>query len=336
VNKEYDTNASHLHPQFDDPNLGGYGTDGNFGQPSVVYEVPLHIDLTTAAASSGAALQITGYGDWSGATGTVTPRDGSISTTDLGSGEARLLPITDPVSGMSGRVVANVAPCTTLVCDPVTNICRVCDPNDQSCTQLVCDPLPPPPDAVTGLAAATINAATAALSFTNAAANGAPVLSYDIRYRDGDGMTDDQFASAAGAPQVMPGAPGTTSSFTISNLKPGTTYTVGVRSIDPCGQVSALATFTFATPTKKFTQLSGCFIATAAWGSAMAPDVAAMRQARDQLRAASTVFAVAADLYYRAGPAAAAVLERSDTARALVREALAPVGTAAQLASLRR
>jgi len=34
VNKEYDSNGSHLHPDFaDSSHLPGYGTDGNFGQP---------------------------------------------------------------------------------------------------------------------------------------------------------------------------------------------------------------------------------------------------------------------------------------------------------------
>ncbi|HXJ22111.1 MAG TPA: fibronectin type III domain-containing protein [Polyangia bacterium] len=333
VNKEFDSNASHLHPDFADPHLMGYGTDGNFGQPSVLYSVPIHIDLTTAAASSGAAVQIVGYGDWSGATGAVNPRDDTISTTDLGSGEARLLSITDSVTGLTGRVIVNVTPCTTLICDPVTNVCSVCDPSVQSCTQLMCDPLPPAPGSISGLTV-TDNGGTSGtvtLSFANAAANGAPVLGYDIRYRDGAIMTDGDFASAAAAPQVTPGNPGTLASFMISNLKPGTTYTVGVRSIDPCGQVSPIVTLTFETATPKFKQLTGCFIATAAWGSAMAPDVAAMRVVRDRLRPASTLFAVATDLYYRAGPAAAALLERSDTARSLVRQALAPVGAVAQL-----
>jgi hypothetical protein len=314
----------------------GYGTEGNFGQPSVLYSVRVHLDLTTATANSGSAMQITGYGDWSGATGAVNLRDDTISTTDLGSGEARLLPITDSITGLTGRVIASVAPCTTLVCDPATNICSVCDPSHQSCTAIMCEPLPPAPGQVGGLAVAVNGtpAGTVTLSFTNADANGAPVLGYDIRYRDGDSMTDGEFASSASAPQVMPGVPGTSNSVTISNLKPASTYTVGVRSLDPCGQVSPLVTVTFATETKKFKQLSGCFIATAAWGSAMAPDVSAMRQVRDRLRPASTLFAVATDLYYRAGPAAAAVLERSDTARALVRQALAPVGTVSQVVSL--
>jgi hypothetical protein len=303
----------------------------------VVYQVPLHIDLSAAAMTAQAVSEITGYGDWTGATGAINPRDATISTTNLGSGEARLLVVTDATTKLTGRVIAGVSPCTTLVCD-ANNVCSICDPRTQTCTPLACSPPPPAPSGVSDLAVAMdgLTATTATLQFGNAQANGAPVLSYDIRYRDGTTMTDDQFMSSASAPQVSPGTPGSLASFTIANLKPGTSYVVGVRAIDPCGQTSQLVTTTFSTTVKKFTQLSGCFIATAAWGSAMAPDVAAMRQARDRLRPASTMFAVATDLYYRAGPAAAAVLSRSDTARALVRHVLAPVGTAAQLSALGR
>ncbi|MES1158225.1 MAG: CFI-box-CTERM domain-containing protein [Haliangium ochraceum] len=334
VNKEYDVNAAHTHPDYVDSHLATYGTEGNFGQPSVVYEVPLHIDLTTARTDAQAISQITGYGDWTGVSGTVNPRDATISTTDPGSGEARLLLITDPTTGLSGRVIAGVTPCTTLVCD-VNNVCSVCDPRTQVCTPLSCSPLPAPPTPVGGLSVAMdgLSAGSATLQFANAQSAGAPVLSYNIRYRDGGSMTDEQFAAAASAPLVTPGSPGSVASFTIANLKPATQYTVGVRALDSCGQASQLVTATFATPTMKFAKLSGCFIATAAWGSAMAPDVAAMRQARDRLHAASTMFAVAADLYYRAGPAAAALLSQSDTARALVRRALGPVATAAQVAT---
>jgi hypothetical protein len=248
-----------------------------------------------------------------------------------------LLLITDPTTGLSGRVIAGVTPCTTLVCD-ANNVCSICDPRTQVCTPLTCSPLPAPPSAVGGLSVTMdgLTASSATFQFTNAQSSGAPVLSYDIRYRDGGTMTDDEFAAAASAPLVTPGAPGSVASFTVSNLKPATKYTVGVRAFDPCGQGSQLVTTTFSTPTMKFAQLSGCFIATAAWGSAMAPDVTAMRQARDKLHAASTMFAVAADLYYRAGPAAAAVLSQSDTARALVRRVLAPVGTVSQISLLQR
>ena len=78
----------------------------------------------------------------------------------------------------------------------------------------------------------------------------------------------------------------------------------------------------------KFTQLSGCFVATAAYGSEMEPQVAALRRVRDALRPRSPLFAAAADLYYRSGPAAAAVIARSDTARALARRLLGASGRA--------
>ncbi len=334
VNKEYDSNASNMHPDFDDDHLMGYGTDGNFGQPSVVYEVPIHIDVTTAAAAAGAVSQITGYGDWTGATGTLNPRDATISTTDLGSGEARLLTISNATGTQSGRVLASVASCTTLVCDPVTGVCSLCDPNQQNCTPLACDPPPAPPTAVTGLAVPDggLTGTTASFQFANAQSNGGPVMKYDIRYQTGATITDGQFGGAASAPQVMPGSPGTQATFTISNLKPSTQYVVAVRAIDPCGQVSPIASLPFMTPAVAFTKLSGCFVATAAYGSALAPDVDAMRQVRDRVRPASTLFAVATDLYYSTGPAAAQVLKRSDTARALVRRLLAPVGAASRAA----
>ncbi len=333
VNKEYDSNASHLYPAFDDSNLMGYGTDGNFGQPSVVYQVPLHIDVVAGTKDAEAVLQIIGYGDWTGATGVVNPRDATISTTVPGSGEGRLLPISDG-AGQSGRVLASVAPCFTLVCDPVTNICSVCDPAKQECTPLQCVPPPAPPTAVTNLSVQTggLTSTGATLQFVNGQSNGSAVFKYDFRYQTGSTITDEEFGSAASAPQVMPGKPGSISTTSIANLRPATQYVVAVRAVDPCGQVSPLATVTFKTPAMKFAQLTGCFVATAAWGSALAPEVDAMRKVRDRLRPESTMFAVATDLYYRSGPAAAEVLRRSDTARALVRRLLGPIGAASKAA----
>ena len=52
-------------------------------------------------------------------------------------------------------------------------------------------------------------------------------------------------------------------------------------------------------------------------------------RARNQLLAEVPLFAVAADLYSRSGPAAAGVLKRSDTARVLARQILGPLGTIA-------
>jgi hypothetical protein len=308
VNKEYDSNASHLHPDFDDSHLPGYGTDGNFGQPSVVYQVPIHIDPTSEMTDAQSTSQIIGYGDWTGQTGVINPRDVTISTNSPGSGEARLLVISDGVSGLSGRVLARL------------------ENNTSATTE--------PPGAITDLTvpAGGLTAVSATLQFTRLPSTGGPVPQYEVRYQTGATITEEQFGSAASAPQVQPGGPGTLASVTISSLKPATQYAVAVRAVEPCKPASPIASVTFTTPSMRFTQLSGCFVATAAWGSALAPDVAAMRKVRDRLRPQSTMFAVATDLYYRSGPAAAEVLRRSDTARALVRRLLGPIGAASQAA----
>jgi hypothetical protein len=308
VNKEYDSNASHMHPDFDDGNLVGYGTDGNFGQPSVVYRVPIHIDVISGTTDAQSTSQIIGYGDWTGATGAINPRDATISTSSPGSGEARLLVISDSSSGLSGRVL--------------TTIANSLPSTDQ------------PPSAITDLTVPPVGltAVSATLQFTRVQSNGAPVPQYEVRYQTGPTITEQQFSSAASAPQVQPGSPGTLAAVTIPNLKPATQYSAAVRAVEPCGQASPIASVTFTTPSMKFTQLSGCFVATAAWGSALAPDVAAMRKVRDRLRSESTMFAVATDLYYRSGPAAAEVLRRSDTARALFRRLLGPIGAASKAA----
>jgi hypothetical protein len=308
INKEYDSNASHRHPDFDDSHLLGWGTDGNFGQPSVVYRVPIHIDVTSNMTEAQSTSQIFGYGDWTGATGAINPRDVSISTDSPGSGEARLLVISDSSTGLSGRVLVTTASSLGSAAQPPSAI-----------TDLTVPP--------TGL-----TAVSATLQFTRVQSASAAVPQYEVRYQSGPTITEQQFSSAASAPQVQPGSPGTLASVTIPNLKPGTQYAAAVRVVEPCGQASPIASVTFTTPSMRFTQLSGCFVATAAWGSALAPDVGAMRKVRDWLRPQSTMFAVATDLYYRSGPAAAAVLRRSDTARALVRRLLGPIGAASKAA----
>ena len=43
-----------------------YGVDGNFGQPSVVYRVPIRLDGTTALLATGRCPAHQGYSDWTG------------------------------------------------------------------------------------------------------------------------------------------------------------------------------------------------------------------------------------------------------------------------------
>ena len=290
-----------------DQGLASYGLSGNFGQPSVVYRVPIRIDGANPA--SGVTSQIEGYSSWMGDSGTLIPRDATISTA-RGSGEGRLLTITGDAG--TGRVLVSLEPC-------------------------VCDPAPPTPLAVTDLHVADqdVTASTAVVRFNNASAAGARVSGYEIRYlaTDDTMLTDDEFLQGNRASQVQPGDPDSAATVKLENLKPSTRYLVGVRSQGPCMGKSDIALADFTTPSMKFTQLSGCFVATAAYGSEMEPEVAALRSVRDTLRPQSGLIAAAIELYYRSGPAAAAVIQRSETARALARRLLAPAAELAELAS---
>jgi hypothetical protein len=153
-----------------------------------------------------------------------------------------------------------------------------------------------------------------------------------------------QAASSKTEALVIPvGQPaGTAVDVDFGGLRPLTHYWVGVRAVDDCNRPGPHAVVEVTTTKTNFTQLPPislnpghpqCFIATAAWGSAMAPSVKAMRRARDRLVAEVPLFAVAADLYGRSGTAAAGVLRRSDTARTLARRVLGPLGIAADAAA---
>ena len=148
-----------------------------------------------------------------------------------------------------------------------------------------------------------------------------------------------QAASTKTEALVIPtdGAPGTPVDVDFGGLSPLTHYYVGVRAVDSCNRPGPHAVVELTTTKINFVKLppislskAQCFIATAAWGSAMEPTVAAMRRARDRLLTDVPLFSVAADLYGRSGPAAAGVLRRSDTARLLARRVLAPLATTAE------
>jgi hypothetical protein len=151
----------------------------------------------------------------------------------------------------------------------------------------------------------------------------------------GDGVDQRRFALAAkiDSEALMvrtADPPGTTVEVAFGGMEPLTRYTVAMRAIDACNVAGPYVVAELTTTKVHFTQLSGCFVATAAYGSSLEPEVEALRVARDALKVRSPLFAAATDLYYRAGPAAAAVISRSEAARALVRAALRPVAGVAR------
>src|SRR5207237_4889989 len=97
-----------------------------------------------------------------------------------------------------------------------------------------CTPAPPPPGAVVAMAvdSSTLADTTAVLTFENARASGGAVSSYEIRYREGTTMSDQEFSQSIRAGLVVPGAPGSPATITLAGLKPATSYVVGVRAVD--------------------------------------------------------------------------------------------------------
>lgn len=69
----------------------------------------------------------------------------------------------------------------------------------------------------------------------------------------------------------------------------------------------------------------GCFIATAAFGSPMAPQVQVLREVRDKYLLTNGPGRVAVEAYYAVSPPIADVISRSETLRAAVRFGLLPV-----------
>ncbi len=76
----------------------------------------------------------------------------------------------------------------------------------------------------------------------------------------------------------------------------------------------------------------GCFIATAAYGSPLAPQVQRLREFRDRYLLPNPVGKVFVALYYKLSPPLAAVIAKSKTLRAIVRVTLVPVIAWAALA----
>jgi hypothetical protein len=306
VNKEFDTNAAHMHEAFQDQALPENGLRNNFGQPSVVWKVPFQLDRSKP--QQAAAMEIAGSGDWDGATGTLHPPGADISD-GLGTGRGRLRALTRPAMAGGAPVLGRVHVSTELVV--ATDSCGALPPGNGEIADLTV-----PKEGITDR--------DARVEFTEPGDRGQPVQQYEIRYLVGKEMTLETFLQATPATAWVPQKPGTHASIRITELKPSVTYTVGARVRGGCVKDGPPVTATFTTTPPAFKQLHGCFIATAAYGSALEPQVAAIRRLRDRARG-DALAAVSIGLYERSSPPLAALLGHSETGRALVRAALSPI-----------
>jgi hypothetical protein len=313
VNKEFDNNAFHMHEAFVDPSLKENGLVNNMGQPSVVWKVPFMLDRTKTQQAS--ALEIAGYGDWDGMTGTLHPPDDTISD-GPGTGRGRLLAIARPAIGGGSPVMGRVHLVTEIPLTPEQ-----------------CGMLPPDNGRITGLEVPDegLTDKDARIEFIEGADRGQKIDQYEIRYSAGTEMTPETFREATPAPTVSPVAPGARAAVQLTELKANFTYTLGVRARGGCVGDGPLSTVTFMTKAPAFKTLHGCFVATAAYGSPLEPRVAAMRRLRDRARA-NPFAAVSIGLYERSSPPLAALLGESEAGRAVVRTALSPLAELAEAA----
>ena len=90
----------------------------------------------------------------------------------------------------------------------------------------------------------------------------------------------------------------------------------GVDEVSPTRQVTKTAS----------PQKSGCFIATAAYGSAFAPEVVVFRCFRDEILLTSTLGSLFVDVYYLVSPPLASLISRADILKKATRHlALIPI-----------
>jgi hypothetical protein len=134
--------------------------------------------------------------------------------------------------------------------------------------------------------------------------------------------------------------------YTLSGLDTGTTYFVQVTAVNTSGNESAcsneasgpakddnsLTASTSATTSSSSSGSGGsggggggCFIATAAYGSPLAPQVQLLREVRDRYLLRNPVGRAFIALYYRLSPPVAEIIARSETLRAAVRVGLMPL-----------
>jgi hypothetical protein len=297
VSTEYDHNATYSEAARPGPNVtfSDYGEPYR-GQPSVVYRVPFTIADDARLAQTDTYA---GYGDPEGDDGTLRAPDATITTDVVGSGVGRLALVTDADGAFRVRVRSRVE-------------LDVVVPNKPS-----------------QMAISALSSRSATVSFVAPGDDAVmgTVRTYEIRFRAGDEpFTVDNFDDATTVPpSVVPVAAGELQEIEVPGLLPETNYTVGIRAIDDCKNASEIASLAFTTPPRFVGEVDACFVATAAYGSALANDVAALREVRDSVLRKTVLGELFVESYYTFGPPIAGIVGESELLRATARSALQPI-----------
>ena len=310
VNQEFDFNAMYNATTFPPPSgipWSQYGKPYR-GQPSIVYSVPFTIATTESQTATGSYA---GYGDPSGATGTLNPPDPTITTDTPGSGASRL----ELIPGSSDRLRVDVLPESDGVA-PGAPTALAGDTYDRTTESELVSFVAPGDDGTTG-----------------------SVAGYEVRVRANSAMTADNFAGSMPViAQITPSSSGATcgggagfppagtrQQVKIAGLLPETDYWVGVRAFDKCHNLGPVAITKFTTPPRVGGEVDACFVATAAYGSVMANDVELLRHFRDALLESNVLGELAVETYYTFGPPVAGVVGQSELLRWMARDLLAPI-----------
>lgn len=290
VNQEYDSNEHHDYGFFVDPALTDYGIEG-WGQPSVVFRIPVELGELAAEATTG---EYAGYGAYDGLDGQIRAPDSSITRGVPGSGEGRLLPLGAGPERVRVRF-------------------------DPRAEDVSCPPVRPPEALELSDADFDFVEITFRPSFS--------ATRYEVRYAEGHGAIPDEaaFFRALPGPQMTDMVPGTPQRFRLDRLRAETSYTVAIRAHNDCLGASEIVTFDASTERRIYATVDACFIATAAHGSMEHDDVAALRRFRDRVLMQTDTGRAFVESYYRLSPALADRIRHRETARRLTRAALAPI-----------
>jgi hypothetical protein len=111
----------------------------------------------------------------------------------------------------------------------------------------------------------------------------------------------------------------------IGDLVAETHYYVAVRATDDLNRHGPISVAEITTAVRKFATVTPCFIASAAYGSALASEVSVLRHVRDRYLMSVAPGRALVDAYYTLGPRAAGVIEHRAPLRAAVRWLLLPL-----------
>ena len=354
INVEGDYNENWNEMRFPTPRIPAsawdmYAKDYGYpyrGQPSVAYSVPFQLgDPARTSFSASAPAGRSTWAHWSSTYGSLDPismaPDDPFGMTDAaGSGAGRLEP-----DAAGNRFTVQVREGTLEPPPPVVR------PGAEAGAGSV--PVNAAAPAVGGVSNLTLRhhdnqlrAHTWVLMSFLAARSEMPIHAYEVRVstepmadetafirngRPAKNATDDsEGASALMLPVDVP--EGSMIATAIGDLVAETHYYVGVRAVDERNRPGPISVAEIDMPARTFATVSACFIASAAYGTPLAQEVAVLRRLRDRYLMGHAPGRALVAGYYAIGPQIAALVARNAPLRSLVRSALTPLVAAAHLA----